>query len=199
MVRVLCNIKDVQTPLVDVLQVLQKAREDPSNYGTSLTKIARFPCNRWSITYLGEQVLQICFYAKTGRTATAGQTRAMRDLPHPTDLSHKLLLLLPPLPLPRFRSGWWDLQFILFIYREKGFGLLLMRLFISALAYSIHNSSHDFSDSLRKFKSPKKFDITTSHLQELFCNIQQLIQVFLTEHNNLDLNVGSCWFDAGTM
>lgn len=34
-VRVLCNIEDVQTPLVDVLQVLQK--EDPSNYGTVQT------------------------------------------------------------------------------------------------------------------------------------------------------------------
>lgn len=153
-VRVLCNIEDVQTPLVDVLQVLQK--EDPSNYGTNLTKIARFTCNRWSVTYLREQVLQICLYAKTGRTAAAGQTRAKRDLPHPADLSHKLLLLLPPLPLPWFRSGRWDLQFILFIYRGRGFGLLLMRLLISALAHSIHYNSHDFSDSLSKFKSPKK-------------------------------------------
>lgn len=113
-------------------------------------------CNRWSVTYLREQVLQICFYAKTSRTAAAGQTRAMRDLPHPADLSHKLLLLLPPLPLPRFRSGRWDLQFILFIYRGRGFGLLLMRLLISTLAHSIHNNSHDFSDSLSKFKSQKK-------------------------------------------
>jgi len=105
--------------------------------------------------YLREQVLQVCFYAEPCRTAAAGKTRAMRHLPHPADLIHQLLL--PPLPLPRFRSGRRDLQLVLFIYGEGGgFGRLLMRLFISALAHSIHNCSQDFSDSLSEFKSPKK-------------------------------------------
>lgn len=65
--------------------------------------------------YLCKQVFQVSLDSKSGHAAAAGDAWSMCDLPHSADLSHELLLLLFPLPLPRLWRRRQDLQFILFV------------------------------------------------------------------------------------
>lgn len=66
--------------------------------------------------YLGQQLFLVGFHTKAGDAAV--EAGPVRHLLHAADLSHQLLLLLLFL-LPGLWCGWWNLNLILFVWREE--------------------------------------------------------------------------------
>lgn len=125
-----CHLENVQTPFVDVLQVLLVKTTFQTSWtqdGITEDEVSTEPDDP-SAAYLGKQLLLVRFDPEA--IPASGDAGGMADLSHPADLCHHsnlrrlmmLLLLLralPPLPLPGLLDWTWKFQLILLVCTKQ--------------------------------------------------------------------------------
>lgn len=181
MVRVLWNSKDVQTPLVDVLQVLQNAREDIRQLRYKLKKSARFLCNRWSVmlTIPLRASPPNLFSRRSGPYCSCWTDpgRVWPSSPRWSESSAAAASSFCPAILE-----WAMGSPVHSVYLQ---GERFQPVIVNFSTHTLNSQQIPWLYTLSEWiqVSKIKFDISKSHLQELFCQVQQFM---------LQLNIPWC-------